>query len=65
MQPKLPTVFIRWKGASIDIDIWINFDGCDVKAAWLEDRSHAAGDDALTDTRYDTTRYQDVLHTGT
>lgn len=60
----LLTMLIRWKGASINIDIWIDFYGCDMKAAGFKDSSHAAGNDALTNARYDTTSNQDVLHSG-
>lgn len=60
----LLTMLIRWKCASINIDIWIDFYGCDMKAAGFKDSSHAAGNDALTNARYDTTSNQDVLHSG-
>lgn len=55
-------MFVWRKGAGINVDVWIDFYGCDVKATGFEDSSHAAGNDALTDARYDTTSDQNVLH---
>lgn len=56
------TVLVGGKGAGIDIYVGVDFYGCDVKAAGFKDRSHAAGNDSLPNTRYDSTSNQDVLH---
>lgn len=50
---QLLTMLVRWKGACINVNVWIDFNGCNVEAAALEDCSDAAGDDALSDARYD------------
>lgn len=55
MFPKLLTMLIRWEGASIDVDVGVDFDGCDMEATGLEDGAHAAGNDAFANPRYDTT----------
>lgn len=58
----LPTMLIWRKGAGIDVDIGVDFDSCDMKAAGLQDCSHAAGNDTLANARYDTARNKYVLH---
>lgn len=57
-------MFIRGKRAGIDVYIRVDFNGCDMKAAGLEERSHAAGDYTFTNAWYYTTSNQDVLHHG-
>lgn len=62
---KLLTMLIRWEGSSVDIDIRVNFDDRDIKATRFKDCSNTAGNNTLTNTRYNSTRNQDVLHGGT
>lgn len=55
-------MLIGGEGARIDVNVRVDFDGCDVKAAGLENGAHTAGYDALPNARYHTTCHQYVLH---
>lgn len=57
-------MLIRREGPSVDVDIGVDFNGCDVKAAGLQDRPDTAGDDAFADPRDHTSCDQNVLHSG-
>lgn len=56
------TVLIGGKRAGIYVDVRVDLDGGYVQAAWLQDRAHAARNDAFADTWDDSSGYKDVLH---
>lgn len=54
IQDKHFTMFERREGPSINIDVRVNFDGCDMEAAVLKDGPNRAGDDSFADPTDDT-----------
>ena len=55
-------MFIRREGAGIDVDVGINFDGCNSDAIGFENRPDATRDDAFPNPAYHASRHQNVLH---
>jgi hypothetical protein len=49
-------------GSCIYIEIGINLDGSDAKAARLKQTAHAANRHPFSQARHDTTRYYNVFH---
>lgn len=56
------TVLIGRECACVNINVRIDLDGGDMEAAGFEDCSHTAGNNTFTNSRYNTTSDQDVLH---
>ena len=55
-------MFVRRKGAGVNVDVWINLDGCHVKVACLHEGTNAGSNDTLADAADHSARHQDVLH---
>ena len=55
-------MFVRRKGAGVDVEVGIDFDRRNAKAARLENRSDAARDDAFANSADHATRDEYVLH---
>ena len=55
-------MLIWGEGPCIDVYVWVDLDGSDTDATCLQDSADTAGYDTLTDTTYDTTSHQDILH---
>lgn len=58
------TVLVGRERAGVDVDVRVDLDGGHVQAARLEDRAHAARDDALPDAGDHSAGDQDVFHGG-
>lgn len=59
------TVLIGRESSRVYVNVRIDFDGCDVKAAGLENGAHTAGYDTLPNARYHTACHQYILHNAT